>query len=675
MIIRSLRLHNIRSYSNESLTFPPGRTLFEGDIGSGKSSLLMAIEFALFGLGSERGASLLKTGAEKGAVTLVFDVEGSEYTVTRTLTRKSGKVQQGEGEIRGPGGRENLSPTDMKEYLLKVLGFNEPPDPKSQSVIYRYAVYTPQEAMKEILGMPADQRLQTLRKAFGIEDYRVAKEHAQEISRRIGSLASVQETKSRDLPALREKIEGRTRELMTKRKGLASAQKETERAEKTVASLKDEMKALRQDENDLRAAQEKVTLLERSYRSKSRDLKSLTAEVESAQATISRLEPQVKSEEATEDPTPMSQRELSERIGELRSHIKDLRSLLDRTDVKIEEYRAILETGRCATCDRVADAKEFVEKERAKADEKEALAKDIEEHEGALSGLEELQDRKRDYEAVAGRLREHRERLAVLAEELAAKRARALTATEELEDTEGGLFKAKKEVELLSDVSERIRRLGSEIDAAEGTLQGLRNTLASSGRDVEHLERDIAELEEEAGRMEAARKRAALLKGYGIWIDDYFIPTLELIENQVLANINQDFNQHFQGWFSTLVEDQSKEARVDDQFVPYVEQDGYEQDADYLSGGERTSLALAYRLALNEVVQRVSVGMRSNLLILDEPTDGFSREQLGKMREILDEIESPQVILVSHDKELESFADQIFRVVKAGGESRVVAGA
>jgi exonuclease SbcC len=67
----------------------------------------------------------------------------------------------------------------------------------------------------------------------------------------------------------------------------------------------------------------------------------------------------------------------------------------------------------------------------------------------------------------------------------------------------------------------------------------------------------------------------------------------------------------------------------------------------------------------------VSVGMRSNLLILDEPTDGFSKEQLGNVREVLDEVGSPQVIIVSHDKELESFADQIFRVEKTGSESTV----
>jgi exonuclease SbcC len=67
----------------------------------------------------------------------------------------------------------------------------------------------------------------------------------------------------------------------------------------------------------------------------------------------------------------------------------------------------------------------------------------------------------------------------------------------------------------------------------------------------------------------------------------------------------------------------------------------------------------------------VSVGMRSNLLILDEPTDGFSKEQLGNVREVLEEVGSPQVIIVSHDKELESFADQIFKVEKIGNESTV----
>ena len=50
MILNSLIIDNIRSYDHEEVIFPRGISLFEGDIGSGKSTILMAIEFALLGL-------------------------------------------------------------------------------------------------------------------------------------------------------------------------------------------------------------------------------------------------------------------------------------------------------------------------------------------------------------------------------------------------------------------------------------------------------------------------------------------------------------------------------------------------------------------------------------------------------------------------------------------------
>jgi exonuclease SbcC len=140
-----------------------------------------------------------------------------------------------------------------------------------------------------------------------------------------------------------------------------------------------------------------------------------------------------------------------------------------------------------------------------------------------------------------------------------------------------------------------------------------------------------------------------------------------------MMNINQEFNQHFQKWWGMLGEDPSKESRIDEDITPLVEQNGYGQDYNYLSGGEKTSLALAYRLSLNTIVQKVSAGIKSNLLILDEPTDGFSKEQLFKIREILDELKCPQVVMVSHERELESFADQVMKVEKKDGISQIKA--
>ena len=39
MILRSLKLENIRSYKTTTIAFPKGISLFEGDIGSGKSTI------------------------------------------------------------------------------------------------------------------------------------------------------------------------------------------------------------------------------------------------------------------------------------------------------------------------------------------------------------------------------------------------------------------------------------------------------------------------------------------------------------------------------------------------------------------------------------------------------------------------------------------------------------
>ena len=63
--------------------------------------------------------------------------------------------------------------------------------------------------------------------------------------------------------------------------------------------------------------------------------------------------------------------------------------------------------------------------------------------------------------------------------------------------------------------------------------------------------------------------------------------------------------------------------------------------------------------------------MKSNLLILDEPTDGFSKEQLIKVIDILKQIECEQMIIVSHERDLTSLADYIFKVTKTSSSSKI----
>ena len=103
-----------------------------------------------------------------------------------------------------------------------------------------------------------------------------------------------------------------------------------------------------------------------------------------------------------------------------------------------------------------------------------------------------------------------------------------------------------------------------------------------------------------------------------------------------------------------------------------MESRGHELDYSFLSGGERTAVALAYRLALNQVINSFISKIRTReILILDEPTDGFSSEQLDKMRDVLIELNVKQLILVSHEFKIESFVENIIRFRKHDGITSV----
>ena len=124
-----------------------------------------------------------------------------------------------------------------------------------------------------------------------------------------------------------------------------------------------------------------------------------------------------------------------------------------------------------------------------------------------------------------------------------------------------------------------------------------------------------------------------------------------------------------------LMEEETISVRLDAEFTPLVSQDGYETVVEHLSGGEKTSVALAYRLALNRVLNELLRDVKTrDLLILDEPTDGFSTEQLDRVREVLDQLRLRQVIIVSHEAQLEGCVDHVLRVVKEEHESRLLAG-
>ena len=94
MIIKQLTLENIRSHKSTKIEFAEGKTLIRGDIGSGKSGIMMSIEAALFG---KKLKQLITFGEENGRIELTFEIQDEnrnikKYSVIMKLSINTQKV-------------------------------------------------------------------------------------------------------------------------------------------------------------------------------------------------------------------------------------------------------------------------------------------------------------------------------------------------------------------------------------------------------------------------------------------------------------------------------------------------------------------------------------------------------------------------------------------------------
>ncbi|MCK5611988.1 hypothetical protein KAR91_59510, partial [Candidatus Pacearchaeota archaeon] len=209
-----------------------------------------------------------------------------------------------------------------------------------------------------------------------------------------------------------------------------------------------------------------------------------------------------------------------------------------------------------------------------------------------------------------------------------------------------------------------------ELAVARRRERGAEITVAELNREITLTTTHIEELKKKIEENEKTKNELTHLIGLDGWLATKFIPVIQEIERNVMINLKNKFQETFSEWFQMLVSE-SFNVRLSDDFTPIIEQQDYELDYAYLSGGERTAIALAYRLALNQVINSIISKIKTkDLVILDEPTDGFSSQQLDKMREVLEELDVAQLLIVSHEQKMEGFVENVIRFNKVGGISR-----
>jgi exonuclease SbcC len=679
MRLKKITLNNIRSYRNQEIEFPEGSILLSGDIGTGKTSILLGIEFALFGLQpGQRGTSLLRNGEREGGVAIEFEVEGKQVLVERTLKR--GKtVSQDYCAITIDGEKKEISVTELKDNVLELLSYPKEFS-KKQNILYKFTVYTPQEEMKQIILQDPDTRLNTLRHVFGIDKYKKILENIFVLTSKLREEKRIKEGLIEDLDQDRANLASKEDELESKHYNLASVEKElflkTEERKK-IQEEKEEITRKIEDKIKFRQEIEKTKIM----------ISNKQESISINNKTIERLEIQIKElQDLKFDELEIQnlEREIASKNTEKEElNETNLRLTTDMSslNLKNQENEAVKEKIRhieiCPTCLQDVDpnhksnvivkldsnTSENVKKIEALTIEKRNI------HERLNKIKEEIfsnQNRIQELNILKIKLQEINEKQ---------KRVEEINQSNELIQRDLGIL--DQQIEILNRSIFDLKKFDNIFEEKRGELEeSLKQErmaeikVAELRKEIEVFSKQIQELRDRISKTEEIKEKLNYITKLENWLSKNFTPLLSSIERNVMIKLKMEFSNLFAEWFSMLVSD-IFEIRLDDDFTPIIEHQDYEIDYSYLSGGERTAIALAYRLSLNQVVNSLLSKIKTrDVVILDEPTDGFSEQQLDRMRDVLEQLDVKQLIIVSHEQKIEGFVENVIRLKKEHGVSK-----
>ncbi|PIN93778.1 hypothetical protein COU54_01965 [Candidatus Pacearchaeota archaeon CG10_big_fil_rev_8_21_14_0_10_31_24] len=680
MIIKRLYLKNIRSYEEQTIEFPEGSVLLSGDVGSGKTTILLALEYALFGFQpGQKGSALLRNSSSQGEVIAELEVEGKSLIIHRCLKREGNSITNEYSAITYDNQKEECSVTELKSKILQILGY---PSEflRKNNLLYRYTIYTPQESMKQIILEDADTRLNILRHVFGIEKYKRIREnltllisHLKDDSKTFQAETKYLEEDNAHVKEVNSLIQGLSNSLTEQSLKLEEEVKKREKIETESIALEKKIREKEVFEKEI----EKTNLLIDTKRETKR---ILNIELEELSRSIIHLG------------KPFEESEYNLCLAKLKSLNESLDFLNKQNISLLGQYRLVEQN----------QMDNLNKKERIfKIDICPTCLQDVSDnHKHNI--LNETENKLSDLKRQKGQLDEQKLRLV---SEINQKR-------QEIQDLE----KEKLSLEILKSRTEFIENaykkkqtiikqqeaISQDLDLLEKhtthlkegilkfskfdniykkTKEDLRTallierkseiSLAESRKEKSLLEKSLLELQEKIIQKESIKIKLNNSLSIIDWLSNYFLKLVNFTEIQIMLRLRREFALFFSNWFQMIAGD-TFTIRLDENFTPIINQGEIEMEYSFLSGGERTAIALAYRLALNQTINSIMSDIKTkDLVILDEPTEGFSEAQIDKIRDVLEELNTKQLIMVSHETKIGSFVDNIIKVKKIADSTQI----
>ena len=692
-MINSIELGNFLSHSDTKLEFYDGVTVFVGNNGAGKSSIIDAITFALFGKHSRKtNKSLIKRGTTQGFAKINFTINGKELQAERKIDVKGGLAAQFSEKSNGEwlqiaaGERKQFGESMTHEVEKKIgLEFEK----------LKIASIVQQGELNSIIKAKPKEFKELLNAIIGIDKLDVAsdamklvnKNFREKIRQDIGyddthieilnldlekyhnelekskplkdTLSSKREKSEKELLVLREKLEIETPKL-DKLKQLELRKKELrEYAKEAILEIKNEIEEKERKILDCKGCFEYVGL--------AKDLQiKLKKEEFAIKDSLKRLQ----------------------KLTNLKASLVEKQSLASKLKLK---------DNKCPVCDsKVSKLNPLFQKEH--------LKQELEKNEDVITTLQ------KDIKLFEKNRFEFSEKLQKAKESQATLRAHSIKDQADLKkiqkDIEDKKVNVKKvpliistgnlvEVAQLDSHSkmlfENISQLELETKGfAEVNFVNLKESISEKQDELSRIDQEIGAITEKISEAEQQIKFLKKAISEVKVVRDY-VEELDTIQTNIF-NRDGSVATSLRSWALNTISVKASEylallntkiqriflsEKIRDVVITcYSRNEVLELES--LSGGEQVSVALALRLGMANLLGASHL----NLIILDEPTTHLDAERRKSLVTVLSQLSNitnvgmpMQFIIITHDSEIfeDSTVEHIYKFESTEQGSKVTA--
>jgi len=274
MLIKSLELKNIKSYSNETIDFFEGINGICGENGHGKTTILEAIGFVLFDFLPFNNADFLRHGEKSGFVAVT--VEGKdevEYTISRKIGSGSDYlIRTPVGEIKGK--------KDVQAWLAGNL-FRSIRSEEELPTLFENAIGVPQGTFTTAFLEAARNRKIIFDNILKVEEYKTAFDNLLPV---LNAIKKTIEEMEREIIPLATRIE-KYPEFKNEKESL---QTEIEGLKKEINELNQRISALTLKKKDMTEKKAQLDALNTQIANERIHLAGLSKQLEKARSDLAR---------------------------------------------------------------------------------------------------------------------------------------------------------------------------------------------------------------------------------------------------------------------------------------------------------------------------------------------------------------------------------------------------